>query len=519
MRLALNIDLVGDSILEPTSTAQTRSANPFGRLLLLAALAIGIQGYHLGADDAAIYVPGIKQAADPTLYPFGGEFFQSHAHLTLFPWIVGLSARLTHIPVDWAIFAAYALGTFLLALGGWRLMCACFESERARWGGVVLLMGVLAVPVAGTALPIMDPYVTSRTLSTPMTILAIAAFLSGQRKQALGWWILTALIHPQMSMYVAVFLGFLVLRENRFASRVWGSHPTGLLLFAGLPFLWPLQPAQGPAADVLHAHTYFFISKWEWYEWVGIAAPLAILWAWSNASPRGATASFRVLTRTMVPFVALFTVGAIVLVLDPHLENYTRLQPMRALHLVYVIFFLLLGGLLGEYVLGWHLWRWLALFIPLGVSMYLLQVSTFEHSDHVEWPTVSAANTNSWVSAFLWVRANTPKDAVFALDPEYLLRPGEDLHGFRAIAERSVLADALKDNGAVSLFPNLAEHWKAQVDSTRGWRKYQAADFNRLSYDFPVTWLVIESPVPFGVICPYQNNAVSVCKMPVARSH
>jgi len=57
-------------------------------LALLAALAMLIHGYHLGADDAAIYVPAIKRVADPALYPFGAEFFMSHAHLSCFADLV-----------------------------------------------------------------------------------------------------------------------------------------------------------------------------------------------------------------------------------------------------------------------------------------------------------------------------------------------------------------------------------------------------------------------------------------------
>src|SRR5260370_670855 len=67
-------------------------------LLLVTVLAVLIHGYHLGVDDAAIYVPAIKSVADPTLYPFGSEFFMSHAHLSFFPDIVGESARLTRLP-------------------------------------------------------------------------------------------------------------------------------------------------------------------------------------------------------------------------------------------------------------------------------------------------------------------------------------------------------------------------------------------------------------------------------------
>jgi hypothetical protein len=63
--------------------------------------------------------------------------------------------------------------------------------------------------------------------------------------------------------------------------------------------------------------------------------------------------------------------------------------------------------------------------------------------------------------------------------------PIDDQHGFRAVAERSVLADRLKDSGAVSLFPAFAADWKTQVDAQRGRRAFQLADFERLARGFP----------------------------------
>jgi hypothetical protein len=45
------------------------------------------------------------------------------------------------------------------------------------------------------------------------------------------------------------------------------------------------------------------------------------------------------------------------------------------------------------------------------------------------------------VEAFDWVKANTPVDAYFVLDPHYMEREGEDFHGFRGLAERSQTAD------------------------------------------------------------------------------
>jgi hypothetical protein len=248
-----------------------------------------------------------------------------------------------------------------------------------------------------------------------------------------------------------------------------------------------------------------------WYEWVGVVAPLALLWWFSSARLRGTTPAFRRLARTLVPFGLVFAAAGVILAIPIRLENYARLQPMRAFHLLYVIFFVLLGGLIGEYGIKRSAWRWLCLFVPLLLSMWLLQKSEFPSSSHVEWP--GAEYRENWTAAFLWVRDHTPKDAVFALDPNYMLRHGEDEHGFRAMAERSALADNVKDSGAVSLFPQLAEDWKRQVQAQTGWDHFERRDFDALARAFPVTWILTRRPGPAGLTCPYINGELAVCRM------
>ncbi len=469
-------------------------------LLLIAFAAVLVHGYHLGADDAAIYVPAVKKVADPALYPFGSEFFLSHAHLSLFSNIVGDSAKITGLSADTAIFLWHIAGILLLLAACWKLAGVCFENRHARWAAVATVAAALSVPVAGTALVVMDPYLTARSLSTPATVFAIACYLMGQRRRALAWLVLAGLVHVQMAMYAVVLMGCLELVRRRRET-----------VFAALPFVFPFRPASGPAGEALHSRTYFFLYNWAWYEWIGAAAPLAIL-AWlSAANPKGATLAFRSLARTLVWFGLLFAAGGMVLSSSVYLENYTRLQPMRAFQLLYAIFFVLLGGLLGEYVLQRVRWRWLAIMAPLAAGMWFAQQAAYPASPHVEWPGM--AYRNSWDQAFLWIRQNTPKDAVFALDPDYMMQPGEDQHGFRAVAERSVLADDVKDSGAVSLFPQLAKDWNDESQSQHGWSHFRAADFRRLAQEYPVRWVVVQSPGPPGLLCPYSNTALAVCRI------
>jgi hypothetical protein len=467
-----------------------------------------VHGYHLGVDDSAIYVPAIKRAADPNLYPFGAEFFMSHAHLSIFAGLVGGSARLSHLPIDTTIFAWHVASIFLLLLAAWQLMGTCFKTSQARWGGVTLLAATLSVPVTGTALAIMDPYVTARSLSTPASLFAVACYLSNRPRQAVAWLMLTAAVHPQMAVYVALFIGCMELRERRRAIAAAARPAFGAVV--GLPFLLNFAPVTGPARECLLSRTFFFVATWTWYQWIGVFAPLALLWRLSVTHLRHTLPSFRKLAGGLIPFGLISTIAAAMLAI-PSLEGYNRLQPMRSFHLLYIVLFVLLGGVIGEYWIKSIPWRWVALFVPLALVMLLVQQAAFPASEHVEWP--GSNNGNTWISAFLWIRSHTPKGAIFALDPNYMVRPGEDAHGFRAVAERSVLADFVKDSGAVSLFPRLGAEWESEVDAERGIDHFAPSDFQRLVRQYPVTWIVTTRPAPAGMTCPYQNRELAVCRI------
>jgi hypothetical protein len=485
---------------------------PFLRLSFLASASLLIHGYHLGTDDAAIYVPGIKRAFDPELFSFGSQFFTSHARLSLFSALVGNSARLIHLPIDWVILLWHWAGLFLLLIGAWRLLNVCFESEWASWGGVALLAGTLGVPVAGTALAIADPYVTSRTLSTPFTLLCIAAYLSNSRGSALAWLAATAAVHPQMGAYCGAFLASLMVMSR---TREWNLEPAPAAALA-LPFFLDLHPSQGAAREALHSRTFFFLYNWAWYEWVGIFAPLALVgWA-ATLRLRTTTNEFRLLLRTLVPYGLVFLAVGALLSSSVQLENLARLQPMRAFHLFYVVFFVLLGGMLGEYVLRRAAWRWLVLFVPLAGGMWFVASDAYAASPHIEWP--GAVQSNPWLSAFYWIRANTPKDAVFALGPNFMAARGEDEHGFRAVAERSMLADRVKDSGVVSLFPQLADEWQAQTSAQWGWEHFGPDDFGSLARRYPVTWVVTRRSAARGLDCPFVNSELAVCHIAPATS-
>jgi hypothetical protein len=179
---------------------------------------------------------------------------------------------------------------------------------------------------------------------------------------------------------------------------------------------------------------------------------------------------------------------------------------------VYVFTALVGGAYLGRYILKTKAWRWALFLVLANGGMLLAQRQLFPASAHLELPTLKPANP--WLQAFDWIKHNTPEDAYFALDPNYMAIDGEDFHSFRALAERSQLADSIKDTSMVTKVPELGSAWKLQLEAQEGWNHFQLADFERLKAQFGVDWVLVAYPQPAGLACNWHNQAVSVCQIP-----
>jgi len=478
---------------------------PIGLLLIISAAAILVHGYHPYVEDAEIYVPGIKQKLNPTLYPYNSEFFASHARLTFFPNLIAESVRIAHLPAEWTLLLWHFFSIFLLLLACWHVGRLCFDNSEAHWGGVALVASLLTIPVAGTALYIMDQYLNTRSLSTPCVLFIVSSTLERKVLRASLWTVFTALIHPLMVVFGLTYALLLWLGR-----RPRESHSGFAKALALLPLgLFP--SATDTYRQVMESHSYFFLSRWEWYEWLGIFAPLALLWWFRRIAIKQELPVLDLMCRGLIWFGGFYFALAMVITVVPSVINLAKLQPMRSMHMHYVLFFIFAGGLLAKFVLRDRVWMWLLLFVPLCVGMFYAQRQLFPATAHIEWP--NSGSSNDWVGAFEWVRDNTPVDAYFALNPDYMELPGADQHGFRAIAERSRLADRIKDSGVVTMFPRLAETWKQQVEAQNGWKSLEAADFRRLQKQFGVNWIVLEQPGLPDLNCPYKNKRLVVCSI------
>jgi hypothetical protein len=476
-------------------------AQRFFFLLLLTAGALFVHGYHPWVEDAALYLPPVEKLLNPELFPFNAQFFDSHAGLTLFPQLIAASVKLSHLPLVGVLFFWQIASIFLLLFACLKLAEKCFDRTASRYAAVALVATLLTLPVAGTALYLMDQYLSPRNLTAFAGVWAITRLLDGKYLTAGVLLLFSAAIHPLMAVFTISFCVMLLCMRK-------------LEVGAGaLAFLFPLgllDPPPPAYHEVALAHSYFYLTRWHWYEWLGVVGPIVILWWFSRIARAKQRRNLELLSRSLIVYEILFTVAALIVSVPARFETLARLQPMRCLYLVYILFVLFSGGLLAEFVLRNRWWRWLALFLPLCAAMFWVQRDLFPASPHIEWP--GAKSRNDWVLAFEWARSYTPVDAIFALDPNYMDIPGEDENGFRAIAQRSMLADNATDNGAVSMFPAMAPEWWTQEQAQSGWQNFQLQDFRRLRARYGVSWVVLQQQQATADLrCPYRNRSVKVC--------
>lgn len=491
-------------------------------LLLLSLGGFVLQGYHPGAEDDAVYLSAIKRDLRPSLYPFNDEFFTKQMQVTVFDKVVATSVKMTRLPLPYVSLLLQIGSIWLLLAGCWRVCAVCFPSFRARFAGVLTVACLLTLPVAGTALYLSDEHLHPRIFATGAILLAIS-YLQRRKPVAAGLLLTVAFLFHLMMAAFGISFCLLYLFIRRFADKqssvdasdhteAEGLEDREVTMRRALTIGGWIFAAPSPAwRQAVRQHSYYLLTRWEWYEWLGALAPPFLLWLMARfGRHRGNDHVFQ-LAATTSTFSAVQLCIALILLLPRSFEPLERLQPMRYLHLTFLLMFLLAGAMLGEYVLKGKLWRWLLVFLPLaGVNGYA-QMQRYPATRNLELPWL--APRNPWLQAFAWVKENTPEAAVFALDPDYLQTPGEDHHSFRALAERSSLVDAMKDAAVVTQVPILADTWVQQMNEQSGWRSWKAADFRHLAATTPVSWVMVTPAQATGLDCPYANEAVAVCRL------
>ena len=483
-------------------------------ILGFTALGFAVMGYHPGLEDDGIYLPAVKAHLNSALFPFHAEFFRLQVEATVFDGWMARFVQLTGSSVEWAELFWQFVSIFLVLFACYRLARRLFSSAAAQWAAVATVSAMFTLPVSGTALFLMDQHLHPRNLATALTLLAVVEVLNARRWSAVLLLGTGFLLHPIMGAMGISFCVFLSLALMKPVPQ-WAADavPAGRGSTAALiPLGWVLEPPNDGWKKALDTRTYYYLYRWHWYEWLGAIAPLVLFWILWRVAKRHGNETLSRFAGAVFAYGVFHQALAMVMLAPATWIRLTPLQPMRYLQLVYFFMALVLGGLIGQYALKSRVWRWAAFLMLANGGMLMAQRAEFRASQHLEWP--GRAPENPWLQAFAWIRANTPADAYFALDPHYLELPEEDFHAFRALAERSQLADAVKDAATVTQVPELGAEWDREVQAGEGWVHFGPDDFERLKRDFGVNWVVVALPQVAGLNCRWHNQLLAVCAIP-----
>ncbi len=473
-------------------------------LLTLALVTLLINGYHPLAEDGGLYVAGVQLTLNPLLFPHYTVFVSEHLHFSIFAPVLAFIVQQTHLSLAWVLLLTNLFSMWLTFYAAHRLLRLTVVHETAQLAGLFLLAAFWSLPIAGTSLLLMDPYVTGRSLSTPLSLLAVFYALDDRAKRLPLVWsalclLLAAAFHPLMAAYAFAFVFvLLVTRRVTRLGRRYLAYAILLLSAAALAaVLHIVAPAESPALIAAEQSRYYwFLSQWHWYELLGLAGPLAVLAALlvryrrppdggSDTAANHAAANHAAANEAAASLcqagIALGVIATLIVLFFAQEGSRThlvaRMQPLRVYLLIYAVMTLLLGATLTEIALEARrrmrstLARAalgaapLVVILALAATMFYVQRQTFPASEHLEFPWLARQNPNPWVRAFLWCRHNTPPDALFALDTKYVNEDGEDAQTFRPIALRSAVPDFSKDGGEAAITPSLATLWKQGADA------------------------------------------------------
>jgi len=498
-----------------------------------------VHGFHPFADDGGLYAAGVELTLNHALFPHFTAFVAEHLRFSIFAPVLAAFIRLTHLSLRTVLLLTDLASIALTLIAARAILRRAVASERAQLAGLALFAALWTLPVAATALFIMDPYVTARSFSTPLSLLAIAfaldpwPFPAPGRVTALSartWRSLVScaaclalalLFHPLMAGYALGLILFLRLARARNSSAIFFLAALTLALVAVLQTLAPLDHPNLVTASI--TRYYWFLSQWRWYERLGLVCPLLVLAAFRRWLPLRDPG--RTLCRAALAVGLLASVIALLFAHEIYRSHLlARLQPLRCFLPIYAIMVLLLGAMLEEIAaylarrassaLPRRLLRTLPalLIVATTITMFAVQRVEFPADIHIDlsW---RAQPANPWTQAFLWCRANTPVNALFALDAHYITFPGEDAQTFRAISQRSALPDFSKDGGEAAITPALADQWAAGV-AAQLHLNHESDTARRAHLDpYKIDWLVLPSTATTALPCPYDNGKVKVCRL------
>jgi hypothetical protein len=281
--------------------------------------------------DGVLYLGQIYLQIEPTVFANDLFFvFGSQDQFSLFSRLGAWAYR--HLGLEGSQFAILLAGHLGL-LGATALLLRPIADLRIQLLGLISLAVMPHYYGGNGVFSFAENFVTARTVSEPMGVLALALLIHGRPLAGSFAALLAALAHPLMALPVlAVGWAYLIVCDRRWA---WMSLPLGLLVgslaIGGVEPFSALTQRYDPAwLEVVHrANAFVYPLRWPLTNWALAVGTLVFLWVSAPAMP----ASIARLSRAVAGVA--FGLLMISLVGTELLQNVllTQLQLWRALWL------------------------------------------------------------------------------------------------------------------------------------------------------------------------------------------
>ncbi|HUF24636.1 MAG TPA: hypothetical protein VMN81_10945 [Vicinamibacterales bacterium] len=419
-----------------------------GALLFFLLATANSGGYRYGASDQAYYIPAIREAMTPALFPRDDALLDAQSQVILWDGLVAGMAEQTGLPLSWVFFGLYAAGVLALYVS------ATLVARAVGLGpaGTIALLALLTLRhrIAKTGVNTLEGYLHPRMIAYACGVLAIAAFVRGKPGWAAAALAACAAVHPTSALWFGLLLGAA-------AWAAWPSwrRPLAAVALAGAAAgVWAI--AAGPLApravvmddlwlSAIATKDYLFPHEWPAYAWFFNFLPAGIvalaLWRARDLAPelRGLLAGALALTAfflATLPLVAMRYALAV------------QLQIPRVFWLVELMAFLViaigisrLGARGGRRATAAVAMAWLLVTVSVARGATVLFVEKEGELVEIGLPE------GDWTDAMQWLRAQ-PVDVHVLADPGHAWRYGTSV---RVAAERDVFLEDVKD-AAIAMY-------------------------------------------------------------------
>ena len=206
---------------------------------------------------------------------------------------------------------------------------------------------------------------------------------TGAARLATGLCLLAAFIlHPLMAAYAIGFVIALALISSRRWKTLAVAGAAVMLLGLVASHAGALLGSSPAYRVATVSRDYFFLDKWEWFEIFGLFPPLVAALIYLSRSQFRIRSNYGLIAAVSLYVGCLAMLFAVCFTRTDASFLLARLQVLRSFQIIYILFFLLLGSLLGQYVLGRRWWAWAAGFTAVAALMFAVQLSLYPALKH-----------------------------------------------------------------------------------------------------------------------------------------